>query len=183
MPTVSLLKKILIALCVFAVLLAVLVAYLVMRSSSLNDAQSDSSEEVVFVRPDMENLMPLIFNPQSEVVQYDWALSQNDEGKEQLTETSRIEIDGQTYDFLLATLKENEVDEDFSVIDYFTLTITATNDAGSEDELVFVDLEGNGDLDSVYLNNVMQTSPQSVRDAKNQYILELFVARDHVLGY
>lgn len=183
MPTLTRAKKILIVLCALAVVLSALLIYVLMTSPTTSTTDTSAfEEEPLLVRPDIERMIPLIFDVESEVLWYDWALSLGDDGAEQLTETSNMVIDGQAYDFLLTTRKADTADADFTIVDYLTLTLTAVDAQGVENELVFVDLGGDGNLDSVYLNDVAQTSPESMIEAQNQYALELFITRDYLLG-
>lgn len=184
MQPISRVKKILIALIAVAVILAAFLVYALVTSST-SEVPTDASDAMQAqgtATPDMAALISRVFDVESTLLSYDWALSVNEQGIDQLTELSSMEIDGQIYDFLLTTQKADNADEEYTIVDYLTLTLTVANTEGGQDEIVFVDLEGDGALDSVYLNDEMLTSPETMLEAQDRYTVELLVAQDYLRG-
>ena len=136
----------------------------------------------LFVRPNMSLAIPVLFDVENERISYDYALVGGDNGSDALVETSSFERFGQSYEFLLTTKKAKASDADYTIADYLALTLTDTDENGVTNEIVYIDLGADAELDSVYLNDVNMSDPRALVEAQNQYITELVLSRDYMLG-
>jgi hypothetical protein len=138
--------------------------------------------ENLYLRPDMTVTIPILFDVENTAATYDWALTaDNEDSPETFVETTSFEIQGQAYEFLLATKKANPDDAEYTVPDYMALTLAVPNDANVTDTIVYIDLGADGALDSVFLNDEQITTPEALVEAQTQYSTEIVVARDHML--
>jgi hypothetical protein len=141
-----------------------------------------STSEYSFVRPDMTVTIPILFDVENTAATYDWALAADAETEpETFVETTTFEIQGQSYEFLLATKKADEADEEYTIPDYLALTLAVPNAQNTQDTIVYIDLGADGALDSVFLNDEQITNPDGIAEAQTQYSTEIVVARDHML--
>jgi len=164
-----------------ALLLVVMMAVMGFRSSP--SATSEIvAEEQLFIRPNMTIAIPVLFDVENDKAAYDFALLVDEAGAEELVETSSFERFGQSYEFLLTTKKANNQDDDFTIPDYLALTLVGADSSGVQNEIVYIDLGADGDLDSVYLNDVDYRDTNALIEAQNQYTTELVLARDYLLG-
>jgi hypothetical protein len=140
------------------------------------------ANEDFYLRPDMTVTIPILFDVENAAATYDWALAADAETEpETFVETTTFEIRGQSYEFLLATKKADEADEEYTIPDYLALTLAVPNDENITDTIVYIDLGADGALDSVFLNDEQITNPEGIAEAQTQYSTEIVVARDHML--
>lgn len=150
------------------------------NDTATQNTAANTNEEVM-LRPDMTITVPLLFNPENANSIYDWGIVAGDTaGNERLVETNTFELFGQTYEFLLSTSKAQSEDEEYTVPEYLTLTITISDEAGT-DEIVYIDLNADGGMDSVYFNDEELFEANVLEGAQTQYITELLLARDYML--
>jgi hypothetical protein len=173
-------KLVLGILLLLGVFLAIMMLMNVLRTDSPQNSQV--ATEDLYLRPDMAITIPIIFDVNNVAATYDWALAAEAENApETFVETTTFDIQGQSYEFLLATKKAQETDEEYTIPDYLALTLAVPNDSNVVDTIVYIDLGADGALDSVFLNDQQITNPAGIAEAQTQYSTEIVVARDHML--
>lgn len=133
---------------------------------------------------DMENIIPVVFDNTQQAAVYDWALvgdAEEDYEEPSLLESVTFEKNGQSYELVLATVKNDPADEEFTHADYLSLTVNATF-AQTTATVVYIDLGADGIIDSAYINDVRVNDNEALVDAQRMYAFELTVARDFMLN-
>lgn len=175
-------QKYLVGLIALAVLLLSLLMYSLMSNSidggSMVAESTDGSDIPV---ADTSLLIPYLFDYQDPGIAYDWSVDLTETGDEQLVEFSTFTLSGQTYNFLLSTFKQAPNDAEYTIADYLMLTMDVANNDGGIDQVVYTDLEADGVLDSVYLNDVMLPA-SALMAAQAQYSGELLYLQDYIIG-
>lgn len=125
----------------------------------------------------MADAVAAIFDINNLNTAYDWVVTEDIDGAETLIETSVFNVDGTTYEYLLASLKSDPSDELYGISKYLVLTVTTPKEV-----VVFIDLSTDGVLDSVYVNDVALKDAVALTQAQAQYEFALRFSQSSLIA-
>lgn len=132
------------------------------------------------LRPSMLATVAVVFDSNNQLVSYVPALDTDKKGKGIVEEASIFDTPQAKYEFMLTSTK-SPTNATTYITDSLQLTVTE-HTKGGEVEVVYVDNAVDGVLDAVYVDGVRVTDASFFAAAQDQYIAELTVARNYLLG-
>lgn len=127
------------------------------------------------LRPNMLATVAVVFDPQNALLAYTPILERPEDDAAIVSEKSSFKTPYANYAYIL-TSTEGET-KDTYITDSLKLEFS-TNDVN----IMYVDDRADGTLDDVYVNGKAVDDPQFFAAAQDQYIAELVVSRNYLLG-
>ena len=123
-----------------------------------------------------------LFDQTSDKEDYNWALVGDSHGNPELAEFASTTVNGRLYNFQLVSGNASSTSDTFTETNYLSLTVSYVDADGRMQAITYDDQGGDGDLDAVYINNKPITNQNEFIEAQNQYIAELVLVRNYLLG-